>query len=302
MQIDPLPLAGVAERDRDLPLHDVPGLAQGPDGQDPPPESRLPFQVREKGPHPIDGCVHLRGRMDPHLGPSTRAPSRTFPGAHTGGRNARQDQHFCALSPTFAPHRAHRRCCGIAERARSIRRSPSFPVRSPPTPVRAPQNRESGKIQSVGNTSVWNPSIAKNPPTRLPTKPIEPMMLNRPATAPRPTTAKLRAMISTSKNVGKRIWRTKWITTEMRRQSPKAAMIVMTNAERGFLTVTMAFPRRESGTSSGGLEDTALIFNLGHSDPPPLRLEIPATSTICRTGSWITKSTYPLTLHVRAGC
>src|SRR5207245_2587022 len=195
-----------------------------------------PVEVREKGPDPVHGGVHVRGGLDPHLGPSTRAPSRTFPGAHTGGRNARQDQHFCAVSPTFAPHRPHRRCWGIAERARSIRRSPSFPVRSPPRPVRAPHIRESGKVQSVGKKNDWNVSIAKNPPTRLPTKPIEPMMLNRPATAPRPTTAKLRMMISSSK-IGRRIWRTKWITTAMRRQSPNAAMIVMTNAERGVLNV-----------------------------------------------------------------
>src|SRR2546428_13902742 len=244
MQIDPLPLAGVAERDRDLPLHDVPGLAQGPDGQDPPPESRLPFQVREKGPHPIDGCVHLRGRMDPHLGPSTRAPSRTFPGAHTGGRNARQDQHFCALSPTFAPHRPQRRCWGIAERARAIRRRPSFPVRSPPTPQRAPQSRESRKGQSLGNRNIWKRYVPKNAPTRLPTKPIEPMRLDRPARAPTPTTAKLKTMSCSSK-IGRKICMISWIRTGTSRESRSAPTIVMMNAERGFLTDGMGIPEAD---------------------------------------------------------
>src|SRR5207247_9822244 len=52
------------------------------------PNPRVPFEVREEGPHTVEGSVHARGGLIPHPGPSTRDPSRTFSrGSH--GREER---------------------------------------------------------------------------------------------------------------------------------------------------------------------------------------------------------------------
>src|SRR2546422_974256 len=113
----------------------------------------------------------------------------------------------------------------------------------PPGPLRAPTPRAIGSSHpTVGQRNIGPairytyPKAPKNPPTRAPANPIDPIRLERPAIAPIPTAAKHRT-ISWSSKYGR-----KNSGIPARMMSPRAARIVTRSAERGFRTVAMVPP------------------------------------------------------------